>query len=926
MKLNQYSGVKTKSSILFLITIFALVVSSCVTQKKKGDVSWFKRNYHNLTCRYNYYFNANNMVNETTSKLDAQYRDNYTKVLELFKYTANENVESVSTELDSAVKKLSIAISLHRPSDWVDDCYLLVGKSQYLKKDYESAEETFKYLLQNYNPDDKKVLKNKSKSKKKKVSSSSSNKKKSDTKKKSTSSSKSSKSKSKSKSSVKSSKNKNEESKPDLDENKTNDVASASNENATDEQNELITDGKKPQKYFFKRPPAYQEAKLWLARTMIERKKYDEASTILNELERSGATLKPIRRLIPVIRSYYQLKLKNYDQSIASLQKAIELSKNKNDKTRYSFILGQIYQLSNQNELAAERYEYTKKKSANYELAFNAYVNQLKMAYLSKKESYESVARSLENMVKDSKNKEYRDQIYFGLATIQLDHNQKNDAIANLKKSLEFNTDNKAQKVESYLQLARLYYEAQNYVDAKAYYDSTKTVIAATDDRNLEVQKYSSSLADIAQNIKIIKLQDSLLSISQMSDKDKRDLALKIKKEREKELALNSVKSANKPNTNNISAKGADGSALRPSTFFAYNEKALKKGKKDFAAFWGDRPLEDNWRRSIKRQNNNNSSEPDATVVADVEQTTTNSDELSSGELEEIFKDVPGTPQQIQLANEKIETALLALGKLYRDKIDAYQLSADALEAMNKRYPTSKNELESWYYLNLDYQDLKNSASAKFYYDKILSKYPNTTFARVLSDPNFVRDSKKAELTVNNFYDECYDAFQKGQHKVVTEKVQQAEKQFGVNNPLKARFALLNAMSIGNLQGKDAYISSLKEVIAKYPNSQEEKRAKEILRLLGVDVGTQPNALANGNNDKNTAAKNDKLGNFKVADDKQHYILVLLKAGDDKIEPAKNAISDYNKNGSGNNDRLRIMNLYLDGTTPNSKTPLFVIR
>jgi len=141
---------KTKKIGAYLLIVF--LVAACTTQKKRGDLTKFQKFYQNTTSEYNGYFNANILYEESLLKMSEQVPDNYNKVLPVFKYTEGDNPKAVAEDLDEAVKKVSIVVSLHRQSDWVDDCYLLMGKSLYLKQDYESAQEALEYLVAEYNP------------------------------------------------------------------------------------------------------------------------------------------------------------------------------------------------------------------------------------------------------------------------------------------------------------------------------------------------------------------------------------------------------------------------------------------------------------------------------------------------------------------------------------------------------------------------------------------------------------------------------------------------------------------------------------------------------------------------------------------------------------------------------------------------------
>lgn len=148
-----------------------ILMTACTTQKRKGELSGLGKLYHNTTAHYNGYFNANELVNASIISLADQHQDNYNQLLEVYPYIAASNPQAAAADLDQAVEKVATVVSLHRYSQWTDDCYLLVGKAQFLKKDYESAESTLRYLLEEYSPD---KLKKKSKKVKKGSSSSAS--------------------------------------------------------------------------------------------------------------------------------------------------------------------------------------------------------------------------------------------------------------------------------------------------------------------------------------------------------------------------------------------------------------------------------------------------------------------------------------------------------------------------------------------------------------------------------------------------------------------------------------------------------------------------------------------------------------------------------------------------------------------------------
>ncbi|MFZ4633626.1 MAG: hypothetical protein ACOYNO_05400, partial [Saprospiraceae bacterium] len=159
----------------FSLIALLVLLSGCVTQKKKGqEPGWFTRGYHNLTSKYNYWFNADELFRLTAQGQAAAYKDNYSQILPIFPET-KVDPQATLAQYDNVIKKAAYGIELHRPGDWQDDCYTLVGQAQFMKKDFETAENTFRYVQEEHNPTtklkkSKKEIKKKTKKKKKKKS------------------------------------------------------------------------------------------------------------------------------------------------------------------------------------------------------------------------------------------------------------------------------------------------------------------------------------------------------------------------------------------------------------------------------------------------------------------------------------------------------------------------------------------------------------------------------------------------------------------------------------------------------------------------------------------------------------------------------------------------------------------------------------
>ncbi|HUR31914.1 MAG TPA: hypothetical protein VMZ69_10820, partial [Saprospiraceae bacterium] len=149
----------------FIILILGLL-SACVTQKSRQDMSKVGQFYHNVTAKYNGWFNANELVEASVLKLEEQHQDNFNEILPIYEYAAVDNADAVKADLDEAIKKVSVVVTLHEFSDWADDSYLLIGKSLYLKKDYEASENAFEFYMDEFLPNGKRTTTHHKKSKK----------------------------------------------------------------------------------------------------------------------------------------------------------------------------------------------------------------------------------------------------------------------------------------------------------------------------------------------------------------------------------------------------------------------------------------------------------------------------------------------------------------------------------------------------------------------------------------------------------------------------------------------------------------------------------------------------------------------------------------------------------------------------------------
>lgn len=907
------------------------MLSGCVTKKSHNDQSKIGQYYHNLTSRFNGWFNANELVDQSIATLEKQYQDNYNEILPIYKYAAVDNADAVKADLDEAIKKVSVVVTLHEYSDWADDCYLLIGKSLYLKKDYEAAENAFEFYMDEFLPTGKRAtIKNKKaykSSNAKRGGKTSSEVKEANKRKKELQKARKKAEKERKKYNKELRKRK-KKGKP------TDDLVRPGTTKAADGTTAIpLSEEKKyeptaaelkakakaegDQANFFLRAAAYDESILWLAKTYIERENWTAADYQFRRLEADDIIPPRVYMELPVARAYYHMMRENYPQVIPFLEQAIERSNNNTLKARYSYIIAQLHFREGRIEEARAYYEKARDFSNDYEMIFNTELSIIRSSVESKTMTSAEAQARLDKMVKDIKNVDYLGRIYFLMATLDIEANDIPLAITHLEKSVDNVGKDAFQEVESQYLLASLYMKQQQYVEAEGAYKACAAIMKQTDPRYKEVKKFADNLTDIALNLNTIQLQDSLLYLSTLTPEQLKIVAVNIKLQKQKEAKEAADKSKYQAANSKSSPSGAATSqgslpAARPigtgdsgGIFWAFDQKNLKKTKREFDRSWGDIPLTDYWRVSSK-----------ANQFASTAEALTEDPKASIGlyesEIEDFFKDVPKSDSARALCHSKIRKSMLLLGQLYRDRLDDYTSSIDILESLLEKYPDAPEELETFYQLYLSALSAGDHARAEKYKAMIIAQYPNSRFAKVLSDPNFAASQVSEHDRLVQYYDETFSLFQKGDHEAVLARIADLEDKFGINNVMMAKFDLMKAMSMGATVGKEAYVDGLKNVIARYPNSEEQKKAKDMLLLLG-NTGT---GKAYGESGLESAV-------FTLEDNALHFAIVYVSNQDEvSLADTKIALAEFHKKYF-QLDNLKMASLVFD---PSKNHSLVLVR
>ena len=787
--------------IILVVCFFFLV--ACSTRKN----TFTRRVYHNLTAHYNAYWNGNESLKEGIVELAKNNKDNYTEVLPVFRCGTKEDAQKVNPQMDRAIEKGVKVIKLHsifikgkEHIRWIDDAYLMIGKSNYYKQEYRMANRTFNFIISQF---------------------------------------------------------------------KTN-----------------------PIKY---------EAMIWIARTDNQMGEFGAAQSMLDLVRNkisSGDAPKSLQKDVDMVYADFYIKQENYTPAIEYLLSAIQLSHKKETKTRLRFILAQIYQRDGELAKATEQYQKVIRKNPPYEMAFNARIN-LAMSYDAASGDSKALEKKLKKMLRDFKNKEYLDQIYFALAEVALRNKDKTTAIKYLKLSVSSSVGNNYQKSISALKLADLYFDIPEYENAQAYFDSTVMFLPKTFKNYDLIKSKADVLNELVKNIQIVKVQDSLQAMalmtpSQRDMKINNTIAVILKEEQKKaeeenanRVALNVLQSSRQ----SIGGNSASGE------WYFYNTSTLSFGFSEFGKKWGKRKLEDNWRISTKQTFDYGDAQANKKVDSDGGEVKDTSAQAANPKNKAFYlKDVPLTEEKMKKSNDKVEKALYNMGYIYYEGLKDLPKAKETFETLITRFPKGKQCLGSYYQLYQINTDLEDKAKKDYYKNIILKDYPESDYAKIISDPEYYKQIQARNNETNLFYDETYKAFIKEDYHKVIVNYDTASSKYKLS-PIFPKFEYLNALSLGKTQGKDRMIASLNALISKYPQHEIIPMAQIVLAYLnkGADLNLAQNQTVNTLTENKTKTKSsDSKTKTKALDEvKANVANPTPTVKTDSIP--QNTSSNYNK-------------------------------
>ncbi|MDZ7739142.1 MAG: tetratricopeptide repeat protein [Bacteroidales bacterium] len=739
-----------KSNNILIVLATGLLLYSCSVEKNTG----LSRFYHNLTSNYNIYFNGNEAFLEGMEKIKQSYKDDYATLIPIFEYSDENAARSAVGDMERAINKASKLISLHsmtaspemdsdKPltdkekefydrkeyNDWVDDSYLLMGKAQLLKHDYNNARITLLHNIRETHDEEMRI-----------------------------------------------------------------------------------------------------RSMIWLARTYTEAGNYNEAGRLLSEIDPQP--------LDDELQAEYYLSLadmhmrrQQYERAIPALENALDNIKGKKNKNRPAYILARLYEETGNSTLATKYYKKVLKLNPPYEMEFNARISQAGVFDVESGD-VESIRKELDKLLRDDKNKEYLDQIYFAHGNLSMREGNTGEAIDYYHRSAAASTNNNNQKGRSYLMLAEHYYDKPDYHLAQMYYDSAVTFLDKQYPGYNDYNRLSSKLNELTSYLDIVSREDSLQYVASLSPSEIDNIINGIIREIEQEEREAAMPEGGRYNMgqfyenqrrfrDNIEASGK---------WYFYNQSALTFGRTEFRNRWGDRQLEDNWRRRNKSSTGavGGSSEDAGQAEEEVDVTA----DIKSKEY--YLKNLPLNDSLMAESDRKMADALFNAAQVYHEKFNDYEKAKESYTSFISRFPDNPRVPHALYNIYSICKD-RDPQLAESHKERLISRHPESEYAKILSDPDYLKTRMKEANRAEEMYNSAFSLWKNGDMEAAIAICNRAPDEFP-QSELLPKFMLLKAYAMGPALDEKSLKDELLRITDMYPGTDEAARASEMIAHINEKV------------------------------------------------------------------------------------------
>lgn len=631
------------------------------------------------------------------------------------------------------------------------------------------------------------------------------------------------------------------------------------------------------------------QAQLWGARSYAEMGWFYEAEDLLKRMDEKSFTPQ-INKLYVRVMADLLLKQEQYVEAIPFLETAIKEAKGQ-EKPRLCYILAQVHEKLKHYNDAYVWYQEVLESHPLHQMEFNALLSQAR-CYQGKDTS--PILAELDKLIKKQSNQEYLDQIYYTIAALYHRNGKMDKVEEYYQLAIESSTRGGIDKAHALVALADIRYDQEKYVQAQPLYNEALPIIPTHYPNYETIEKRTYLLNDIARNQQVVVLEDSLQALAKLPEAEQIAIiekAIEQRKKAEEEERRRLEEAARQQSLRDqnmaMSQTGLSLGEVADKSWYFYNPTLITRGRVEFQKVWGNRILEDDWRRANKMAafaEENYGDDEEENVDSDSDEKPTKQPSLTPYDVEYHLRLIPTTPEKLLASNNAIQDALGNLFIVYNEKMGMHDKAMEVYNELKRRFPDYAQMGEVRYRLYKTYERTNNLQEAERIKQEILTHHADSKYAKLLL--NELIEDESSESKAEQLYRSTYASFKKGDFQTVLQQTAQAKTLYPECS-MMPKFMFIEALSTGKQDGKDKFKENLTAIIDKYPDSDVASVAKNMVALIAQGKEIQSVASVSGLEEERAKvvsqaeyAENLQKAGFTYHPESEHLFICLVTGSD----------------------------------------------
>ena len=556
---------------------------------------------------------------------------------------------------------------------------------------------------------------------------------------------------------------------------------------------------------------SYVEGKIWREKTNIRLRNEELAIENLRPLARSIFPSNKFYSLANATLAESFLNLKQLDSASFYIKRAaLEAPKRKN-KARYLFITGQLFESLGKRDSAEWAFKeiIALKRKAPKKFLLQA---KIKKTLLDTLNTLTDRVSFLQKILKNYENQTFEHFVNRAIGNLYLKQKEDSLALVYFDRSIDSPYLDPYTQIENNKDLADYHFKEGNYFISGNYLDKLLPLFDETSLAFKKIKRKRENLSGVIFYEQNIKQTDSIIYLMTLSKKEQLIYFENLINSKQEKEALKLKEEVNEKRFQLLNRS--------KTSFYFYNPSQVSKGRQAYLANWGNRPNTDNWR--------NASSILNSIVIESKSNQPISIKAIIQEKPENFVASLPQTQKEkdsLILTNQK---AYLQVGLIYKEKFNDFPLATERLKKVLSLNPPKEIRVQALYHL-YRMEEKKKTDVAENYKIDLIKNYPDTPFARILSDQKNYNST--GTVTPEKLYENALKLY-KEQKLIETLEEIELLTVMASGKQLEPKISLLKANSLGRLNGIQTWKESLMEVATTFSAFEEGIYAKGLINQI----------------------------------------------------------------------------------------------